>query len=407
MTPVLEGSDRPELSVVMVTHGAWALTQRALAALFDHTPRPFELIVVDNASPDETRARLSERDEVLLIENKDNRGFGPATNQGAALARGEYLLLLNTDAFVHEGWLEPMLESLQRGAVGAVVPRYLHPDGSLQEAGALLAQDGTVLIYGDGDDPDRLCYRFRRVVDFGSAACMVLRRDVWEALGGFDEAYAPAYYEDTDLCMRLAQRGLAVVYDPRAKVTHVRYGSSTSDTAIELSDRNRALLVERWGSHLGGRPWTFRGIDETEAIAARDALAMCRVLLCAQAMDPGAGRSAQALLEDLPGARVTWATGLAAGDGSDCDRWLLAGVEIVDQADPSWLSSRLFRYDLVVLGDGCDPCLPAAAERTQPQALRISLRELERARADRRWGAVLAGAGIGPGLSAGIGPLST
>ncbi len=145
--------------------------------------------------------------------------------------------------------------------MGAAFPCLLHPDGSLQDAGVLLAKDGTVLVYGDGDDPQRLCYRFRRFVDTGTAACLLIRRATFNALGGFDERYAPAYYEDVDLCMRLAQRGLRVVYEPRALVTHERYGSSTTAQAAELSERNRATFVERWGSELVGRPGTFRRVD--------------------------------------------------------------------------------------------------------------------------------------------------
>ncbi len=161
----------------MVTHGAWALTERALASVIGHTQRRAELIVVDNRSEDETRQRLAELRDVEVILNRRNLGFGPATNQGAARARAPYLLLLNSDAFVHAGWLGPLLEAFRDDTVAAAVPRLLNPDGSLQDAGPLLAQDGTVLVYGDGDDPAKLCYRFRRTVDYGSAACMLIRRE--------------------------------------------------------------------------------------------------------------------------------------------------------------------------------------------------------------------------------------
>src|SRR5205823_6432980 len=135
MTLVLPDPREPELSVVMVTHGAWSLTERAVAALIARTEPIFELIVVDNDSKDETRAQLSALRNARVILNDKNEGFGPAANRGAADARGEHLLLLNTDAFVEPGWLEPLRVTMQDPTVGATVPRYLNPDGSLQDAG--------------------------------------------------------------------------------------------------------------------------------------------------------------------------------------------------------------------------------------------------------------------------------
>lgn len=384
-------SGDPEISVVIVTHGAWPLTEQALAALNSHTDCRYELIVVDNRSEDETRARLSDVRDAKVILNEHNRGFGPATNQGAARARAPYLVLLNSDAFVQAGWLEPLLGNLRDPTVAATVPRLLHPDGSLQDAGPLLAQDGTVLVYGDGDDPAKFCYRFRRFVDYGSAACMVIRRGAFEALGGFDDRYAPAYYEDADLGLRLAERRLKVVYEPGSTVTHIRYGSGASDRAEALSERNRRLFVARWGSQLRGRPWTFNLATDQAVIAARDAPANPRVLICASAPQPATESLAQGLLAGWPGARVSWATGAGTADRWTADPWLGLGVEVVDQADPSWLDERLFLYDLVVLGSEPDQRLVAALDRTQPQAARIRLEDLRGSLEP-----VLARAGIAP-----------
>ena len=107
----LVGPDRgePELSVVMVTYGAWELTRSALAALMENTEAQFELIVVDNGSEAPMRQWLSGLENVRVIFNERNRGFGPATNQGAEHARAEFLLLLNSDALVPSGWLPPLL----------------------------------------------------------------------------------------------------------------------------------------------------------------------------------------------------------------------------------------------------------------------------------------------------------
>jgi GT2 family glycosyltransferase len=371
MTQTPPASEPLQLSVLMVTHGSWPLTERALAALAEHTEIPFEVIVVDNDSPDQTPRQLAERADLRVIYNDENRGFGPATNQAAAQARGAHLLLLNTDAFVRPGWWEPMLAALGRPGVGAVVPRLLHEDGSLQDGGALLARDGTVFMYGDGDDPGALRYRFRRVVQYGAAACLLIRRTTFMQLGGFDDVFAPAYYEDADLGLRLAQQDLAVIYEPRATAIHVRYGSGSSQSASALSERHRGRFATRWQAQLAAHPWTFRGASEQATIAARDASATPRILVCAAADEPGAGSLVEVLVESWPIGRVTWAT-----DVSPPDPWLQLGVEVIDRADWRWLDSRLFHYDATVLGGDVDEQLSAALHRTQPQVAQISMAEI-------------------------------
>ena len=387
-----DGGD-PEISAVIVTHGAKALTERAVDALVANTEEPFELIIVDNDSDEVMRAWLSQIRDVQVIFNEGNRGFGPATNQGAALARGEYLLLLNSDAFVHRGWAPPLLEALTEYTVGAAFPCLLHPDGSLQDAGVLLAKDGTVLVYGDGDDPQRLCYRFRRFVDTGTAACMLIRRDTFDALGGFDARYAPAYYEDVDLCMRLTQRGMRVLYEPRSLVTHQRYGSSSTAQAAELSERNRGTFVERWGSQLIGRPSTFRCPTPPAAIASRDAMATPRVLICASAEDARAGTVVSDFIAGWPLARVTWATG-ATTPGWDPDPWLRLGVELVCEREPAWLEDRRFHYDLVALAPDAGAVSALMLDRTQPQAPRMPVSDLAGSLRDDRTVGQFAAAGI-------------
>jgi hypothetical protein len=172
--------------------------------------------------------------------------------------------------------------------------------------------------------------------------------------------------------------GLAVVYEPRSTVTHVRYGSGRQDTALEQSERSRALFVQRWGQQLEGRPLTFRGASEQAAIAARDAPASPRVLICARPDQSGGAESlARGLLGGWPEARGTWAKGIPAAGRFDPRPWLQIGVEVIDQADPGWMDERLFLYDIAVLGERSDRPLVAALERIQPQAPRIALAELD------------------------------
>ena len=162
---------RPDVSVVIVTHNAGEVLGQALGALLENTEPCYELIVVDNGSDDDTPSVLEQIENATIILNARNYGFGVGNNQAAARARGSYLAFLNQDAFVHAGWLPPLVERIESDErVGAVGPMLLNLDGSLQCAGALLSRSGSVACYGEGDRPDRPEYGFTRVVDFLAGA---------------------------------------------------------------------------------------------------------------------------------------------------------------------------------------------------------------------------------------------
>ena len=338
-------------SVVMVAHGAWHWTRRALVALHEHTPESHEVILVDNASTDGTAERLAaDFPEVRVIANTANVGFGPASNQGVDAATSPVIVLLNTDALVLPGWAPPLLTALAQKDVVGAAPMLLHLDDRLQEAGALLARDGTVAVYGDGGDIDDPAYRFPRRIDYASAACLAVRRDAFLAVGGFDARYAPAYYEDADLGMAFAARGGRVVYVPGSRVQHARYGSGSPEEAHELSERNRRRFAERWAHELLTRPPSLAEPSMPLVIAARDAIATPRVLV-AGGPRSAAGTIAIQVLQRRTSARVT----LLVDDFADADAWLSQGVEVAAPVDlAAWLADRPGFYDLVITGDGAD-----------------------------------------------------
>jgi glycosyltransferase involved in cell wall biosynthesis len=156
-------------------------------------------------------------------------------------------LLLNNDAQLLPGTLSSALRTI-RGApdIGAVGGKVILLDGRLQEAGSIIWRDGSCLGYGRGDDPLSSVYMFQRDVDYCSGAFLLTPRRVWEELGGFDEIYRPAYYEETDYCFRLWRKGLRVVYDPGAVILHYEFGSTTStQTAIDLQQAHQSIFEQR------------------------------------------------------------------------------------------------------------------------------------------------------------------
>lgn len=375
--------DRPDVTVVMVTYNRWDLSRQALQLLADATEPRHEVVIVDNASVDGTADELGHVEGARILRNAQNLGFGPANNQGAAMARGRYLLLLNSDAWVRAGWLEPLIEIADADAgVAAVAPKLLYPDGRLQEAGSILWRDARVRNYGDGDVPNRPEYLFRRTVDYASAACLLVRRSAFVEVGGFDPRFAPMYCEDVDLCLALAKRHGRVVYQPRSVVEHVRGASGSGGVKAARIERNRRLLRARWRSLLDRRPPESWRAEPSGIIGGRDAMTCERVLVLTGPRPDAQGTPEQRRLADLvtaaakrwPDAR--WTVASLDGDPvTRTDDLGDAGIEAVTAAESweTWLAGRRYHYGIVAVANSrwTDGPLHAALEATQPQAARI------------------------------------
>ena len=359
----------PLVTVVLVTYGGWDWPYRALEALRDATDEPLEVVCVDNASWDGTGDLLEELVAgATVIRNEHNRGFAGAANQGAAVARGEYLCFLNPDCFAMPGWLPPLLAALERPGIGAVIPRFLSPDGTVQEAGSVVDRQGWTEAIGRGADPADPATRFPRLIDYGSAACLVIRRDTFEEAGGFDSAFHPAYCEDVDLAFRLRAAGLHTLYEPASTVEHAGTVSTGSITRDRLIERNRRLLLRRWGEELADRPPLVEVAERPHRLLAlRDALAPDRLLVLPERL-PDVSEPLGGLLASsagAPTARVT-VTVEEPADPEAVAALLARGVEVAATDDVErWLAGRRYHYSMVA----AEPRIPSPIlERWQPQA---------------------------------------
>jgi GT2 family glycosyltransferase len=345
--------------------GSWPWVRRALDALRHNTPESYEVILVDNGGCRDHSSPGGAN--VELVQNKENVGFGPASNQGAARARGDVLCLLNPDVLVEPGWLGPLLERAHEAGVGAAFPAKLNLDGTMQEAGAFVTGEGNAFLFGDGEGADAPQYAFRREVDFGSAAAMCMTRSCFISAGGFDPAYRIAYYEDADLCFRLRTQGLRLVYEPRARVLHARSVSAPPAELTDVYAANRRVFLSRWEAVIEDRPkWEEIDTNPRVRLEARDLHASDRFLVLGA--DDAIQRLASELASALPRALVTLI--VEQIDPSSVRALLGSGVEVVQVRDARPpLVERAGHYSHVVTVHKETPrSLWSVLRETQPDA---------------------------------------
>jgi GT2 family glycosyltransferase/SAM-dependent methyltransferase len=251
----LRTSTSPLLSIVVPVHGKWDYTRACLVSVEAHRPAvPFEVVVVDDASPDRTAELVAASPGVRLVRTERNIGFIGACNLGANHARGSYLLFLNNDTEIQPGALDALVDAAdsddQIGLVGAML---VYPDGRLQESGGIIWADGSGWNYGRDRNPHAPEFQVRRDVDYCSGAAILVRREHFEAVGGFDQRYAPAYYEDTDLAFAIRASGHRTIVEPRAVVVHhegVSNGTDVTGGVKRFQEINRAQFMDKWASSL-------------------------------------------------------------------------------------------------------------------------------------------------------------
>ena len=267
----LPTSDHPLVSVIIPCFAKPWLTLQCLKSIARFPPAaPFEVIVADDASGDAGVELLRNVAGVRLEVNTTNLGFIKSCNRIAQLAKGDYLFFLNNDTLVCENWLEPLLAIFDRFPdAGLAGSKLLFPDGTLQEAGGIIWDDGSAWNYGRSDDPDKPEYNYVRETDYISGCAILVPRALWERLGGFDEDFAPAYCEDSDLALRIRAAGRRVYYSPFSTIVHLEGLSLGKDVtagikAYQIANTNK--LYERWRETLSKENFS----PGAEVMRARD-----------------------------------------------------------------------------------------------------------------------------------------
>lgn len=285
-------ADMPLVSVIIPIYGQIGYTIRCLASIQKHAPgMPFEIVVVDDCSRDNSLEVLAQVRGIRLVRNEVNQGFIRSCNAGAAVAKGAFLCFLNNDTEVSPRWLDELLRTFSTfPGTGLSGSKLVYPDGRLQEAGGILWQDGSAWNFGRLQDPLLPAYNYAREVDYCSGASIMIPTSLFVELGGFDEHYLPAYCEDSDLALKIREKGYRVIYQPMSAIVH--YEGITSGTDLQQGAKayqvsNSKKLFERWQPFLAN--YQPNGVDVDNA---KDRASHRRVLVldhCTPTPDQDAG----------------------------------------------------------------------------------------------------------------------
>ncbi len=246
------GDAQPMVSIIIPVYNQIHYTYACLESILEFTKDvTYEVIIADDVSTDATKDLGLYSENLVISRNSENQGFLRNCNQAAAKAKGRYLMFLNNDTKVTEGWLSSLVTLITSDpSIGMVGSKLVYPDGRLQEAGGIIWSDGSGWNYGRLDDPDKAEYNYVKDVDYISGAAILLSNELWKQIGGFDERFAPAYCEDSDLAFEVRKAGYRVVYQPLSTVIHfegISNGTDVEGTGLKRYQvENSKKLKEKW-----------------------------------------------------------------------------------------------------------------------------------------------------------------
>ena len=243
--------EKPTVSIVIPAHNKVEVTYLALCSLLvAPNQASFEVIVVDDASTDETATLEEIVSGITVIHNETAQRFIRACNAGAQVARGEYIVLLNNDVEVTAGWLDELIAAFQRfDNVGLAGSKLLYPNGRLQDAGGIIWGSGNPWNYGNRQNPDEPRFSYARQADYLCGAAMMVPKKIWDEVGGLSSYLEPMYFEDTDFAFKVRDAGYKTWFVPSSVVYHSEGMSSRTDVSKgfkRFQEVNRPKFRRRW-----------------------------------------------------------------------------------------------------------------------------------------------------------------
>ncbi|MBF9058013.1 glycosyltransferase [Rhodobacterales bacterium HKCCSP123] len=351
--------DDPVVSVIIPAHNQVKVTYYTLCALLvAHNRTRFEVILVDDASSDETSELETIVSGITVIRNQEPQRFIRACNAGVAAARGPYVVLLNNDTEPTLGWLDSLVDAFERfDGIGLAGSKLIYPDGRLQDAGGIVWNSGNPWNYGNGGNPwdPKVCYA--RQADYLSGAALMTTRAVWDRVGGLSDYLEPMYFEDTDLAFKVREAGFKTWFVPSSVVYHFEGMTSGTDTSTgfkRFQEINRPRFKRRWTNAFAtfGREGHQPDLEKDRGIVGR--VLFIDYTTPREDRDAGsyAARREIELVQSL-GYKVTFLPQNLAHLGSYTDSMERSGVEMVyapfHLSVQEFLEKRAAEFDAVYI----------------------------------------------------------
>ena len=251
--------DIPLVSIIIPVHNNINYTCSCISSILTAESSIFyEIIIANDLSTDKTdfliKKYFKKYKNIHIYNNNKILNFLLNCNHAFKQAKGKYILFLNNDTKVHKQWLTFLLKLIENDKrIGMVGSKLIYPNGTLQEAGGIVWRNGECFNYGRGDIADMPEYNYVKEVDYISGTSIIIRRSIFEKIGGFDERYIPAYYEDTDLAFEIRKNGYKLIYQPKSIVEHYEGISNGKDIASGIKkyqEINKEKFKDKWKEEL-------------------------------------------------------------------------------------------------------------------------------------------------------------
>lgn len=241
----------PKVSIIIPVYNEFHYTYNCLKSILRNSGEvTYEIIIANDCSTDLTTDIEKIVENITVITTDKNVRFLLNCNNAANYAKGEYILFLNNDTQVQDNWLEPLVDLIESNdKIGMVGSKLVYPDGKLQEAGGILWKDGSAWNYGNRRNPEAPEFNYVKEADYISGAAIMIKRKLWNEIGGFDKQFAPAYYEDTDLAFEVRKHGYLVKYQPLSVIVHfegISNGTDVDSGQKHYQKVNAQKFYDKW-----------------------------------------------------------------------------------------------------------------------------------------------------------------